>query len=452
MLKIFQKVLAVCFFLLSLCNLFPQEEITKKYFYNIFGGGREKIIYGKENDIKIEELNINIYLYNTHARINAEYIISNNGNDSAINFYYPKVDAKIKVLENENPKIREEIIKGDYINFSAAVDNKTINYNIVENFSDKEVILMPFKIGNEIHRINPKNRKKEDSVPDSYKFYYSWYNFSVDLAKKEHKKIIISYETPLYYNEITAKNLTRDLNGDMEDPALNYVKNYNNDVLFLRSERIFTYFLTLPQNLNPLEIEKVYINLNANVINYNDLKVLPLNFKKSKNNYIWKYKNFNPREINNIVISVFSAAGEKDSFVAYKTNIEKKKSDYKEYFELSKLKDELVLELNKKNQANALIKKIKFSPLSFDDKAEIKNTNLPSEVEISFSNDKSFNNSVKFTKIVGERKLPRILGKYSGVEIFTSKKGIEAKYIKIRILNTTKDEEKVLIGNISVSE
>ena len=211
----FYRINKVLIILLSLnicATIFSQQEqISKKYFYNIFGGGKEKLLISDNDKIEVESIGINIILNESFADIKAVYKIKNNGNDTKFNFCFPKLDAKVNFINQVNSKFKTETIKGNYNNFFVTINGNPVKFNILED-AEKEYIMLPYKIGNQLQNID--SIKNQGNFVDAYKFYFSYYIFQVEIRKKESKSIIISYETPLYYNQITAINLDQNTRPD----------------------------------------------------------------------------------------------------------------------------------------------------------------------------------------------------------------------------------------------
>ena len=86
----------------------------------------------------------------------------------------------------------------------------------------------------------------------------------------------------------------------------------NGNSKLYESNKIFTYFLNSPSSKENYAIDKIYIKLKSNIIDQNFLKILPVNYKKSGNEYSWKYKKFKASELNNILIKISESYSEKN--------------------------------------------------------------------------------------------------------------------------------------------
>ena len=92
------KFFLVFLFLLSVFFIYSYN-IEKKYFGNIVGGGREKIILKDQSDKKnivVLSRNITIELYEKYSKVNIIYKIKNNNKKgSSITFLYPYLISSI---------------------------------------------------------------------------------------------------------------------------------------------------------------------------------------------------------------------------------------------------------------------------------------------------------------------------------------------------------------------
>ena len=89
MFNVFKRKLIIFLYLFFIIfNLLQAEEVSKKYFNNIFAGGKERI-YSLESDTRsviIYYAEVNISLFKDYSQINAKYYIKNKGDDITLCF------------------------------------------------------------------------------------------------------------------------------------------------------------------------------------------------------------------------------------------------------------------------------------------------------------------------------------------------------------------------------
>ena len=224
-------------------SLNSDEEISKKYFNNVFGGGKEKIIIskGELDSIDIYYAIVNINLFDNYSNVTITYRLKNSGEDAQILFAFPRIDAKVnKVINDKISKksIENEIIRGSYLNYRISVNGKKIDYFIKE---ENQIELdIPYKIGDYLYQKKTGNKAiYHEEMIDSYYYTYSWYMSSIDIKHDEKKTISISYTTPHYYNVIKISHINKNIN--VEDPALVYLSTKDNNSTKYFSEKIFIY-------------------------------------------------------------------------------------------------------------------------------------------------------------------------------------------------------------------
>jgi hypothetical protein len=428
-------------------NLNSAEEITKKYFHNVFGGGKEKIIVleGDRDSIDIYYARIRINLFDNYSDVSIIYRLKNNGKDAKILFAFPKIDASLnKIIGNKN--IKNKKIFGAYLNYSISINGKRINYNLKE---DNQIELnLPYKIGDYYYKKSNNKSTVYEEMVDSYYYTYSWHVSSFDIKNDESKTISISYTTPHYYNVIDINNIKKNV--EIEDPALKYLLLESKKSKKYISEKIFIYNFSTVYSDYQKNINKVLIKLKANIIDQDYLKILPINYRKIGNNYYWKYKNFKALPINNMLVKI-SPVYSKDTinplcFIFFPN---KKQVQFKSYFELDKINNEIILEYKDYKNSNVKFSKIRIFPDYYDSKYDLKKMNKPLQVQLEFSDSPSFYNSTKVIEKIRNKKFVRSIKRKSYVEIYDGKE-ISCKYIKIKVLNTSKDIDIVKISDIQI--
>lgn len=434
---------------------YSNEEASKKYFNNIFGGGKERIIIleGSIDSIDIYYTIIHINLFDNHSNISITYKLKNKGEDAKILFAFPRIDAKLKKIinEKENQKrYKTDIIRGDFLNYSILIDGERANYYVKEE--DQVELNLPYKIGDYLYqRRNDKNNNKviNEEMVDSYYYTYSWYISPISIKKGKNKIVNIAYTTPHYYNVINIENTKKDIE-ELEDPALVYLPENDKDSKRYVSEKIFIYNFKTSYSDNEKNIDKLLIKLKANIIDQDYLKILPINYKKIGNNYYWIFKNFKASAINNLLVKI-SPFYSKDTVnpLFFNYTPEKTEDGSKSYFELNKFNDEIILEY--KDNRNYLVKfnKIRIFPDYYKSKFDLKNMNKPLLIKMEFSNSPDFSNSTVIIENIRNKKFIRVVQRRSYVEIYNGKE-ITCKYIKIKVLDTSNKDDIVKISDVQI--
>ncbi|HPO50552.1 MAG TPA: hypothetical protein PLO89_09530, partial [Spirochaetota bacterium] len=130
-------------FLFFVFSLFSYN-IEKRYYGNIAGGGREKILGEDgllEKSISVVSRNISVELFERYAKVNIVYKIKNNSSiDKKTVFLYPylvgSVIKSIEDLTNDsflNAFTDIQKIEGVYADFLVKEENENIKFQI-ENF------------------------------------------------------------------------------------------------------------------------------------------------------------------------------------------------------------------------------------------------------------------------------------------------------------------------------
>ncbi len=457
MLYIIKKIflLTLLFIIISInYSLYSDEEIKKEYLYNIFGGGKEKIIILKGNisDININQADIDINLFDNYSNIKVIYTLENKGENAEILFAYPKIDAKVNKITDEigNKKnVENKIINGNFLNYSISINGESSSFSIKED--NQKELNIPYKIGDYYYQ-KSKNKNNEiiihEEMIDSYNYYYSWYITPVNIKKDETKEISISYSTPHYYNIISLDNIIKDL--DLEDPALAYLSSINGKSKNYCSEKIFIYNFNTSYSNKEKIIDKIYIKLKSNIIDQNYLKILPINYKKIGNNYYWKYKNLKASPVNNMLVKISPIySNETINPLAFIYKPEKKVDGIKAYFELNKSNNEIILEYKSNNNESINVNKIRIFPDYYESKFDLKEMNKPLLIEVELSNYPNFYDSTKVTEKIRNKEFIRLVQRRSHVDIYKGDE-VQCKFIKIKVLNTSNKNDSVKISDIQV--
>ena len=431
---------------------FADEEIMKQYFNNIFGGGKEKVIVtnGNINSIDIYFAIVNINLFDNYSNVSITYKLKNNGEDAKLLFVFPRIDAKINKVINDkiNKKnIVSEKTEGSYLNYKISVNGKRINYYIKEE--NQIELNLPYKMGDYLYQKKTGNKVTiYEEMVDSYYYTYSWYISSIDIKNDEKKTISISYTTPHYYNVIKVNNIKKDI--ALEDPALIYLSSGDNKSKKYISEKIFIYNFNTLYSDREKNIDKIFIKLKANVIDQDYLKILPINYKKIGNNYYWLYKNFKAIAINNLLVKISPVYSEKTiNPLCFIFKPEKTQNGIKSYFEIDKKNNEIILEYKDYKDNSVKFSKIRIFPDYYESKFDLKEMNKPLRIQLEFSDSPSFYNSTKVIEKIRNKKFIRSVKRKSYVEIYNGKE-ITCKFIKIKILNTSNDNDIVKISDIQI--
>ncbi len=428
------------------------EEITKKYFNNLFGGGKEKIIIseGDIDAIDIYSAIIQINLFDNYSNVSITYKLKNNGKDAKILFAFPRIDAKIKKLINKK-NYKSNIIHGDFLNYSILINGHRANYSIKED--NQYELNLPYKIGDYLYqkRIDRNGRNKiiNEEIVDSFYYTYSWYISPVSIKQDENKIIKISYTTPHYFNEIKFNN-TKNIIEELEDPALMYLSVNDKNSTSYESEKIFIYNFNTSYSDKEKKIDKLLLKVKANIIDQDYLKIMPINYKKRGNNYYWVYKNFKASAINNLLVKI-SPFHSKDTInpLSFKYTPAKTKDGIKSYFELNKSDNEINLEY-KGNKSNFVkFSKIRIFPDYYKSRFDLKNMNKPLLIKLEFSNSPDFLNSKVVIEKIRNKKFIRVVKRRSYVEIYDGKE-VTCKYIKIKVLSTSNKNDIVKISDVQI--
>jgi len=448
MLLIMKKTFINFLFILLINVILSPEEINKKYFNNVFSGGRENILSSKTavKNIEIYNIDINVDLYKSYSVVKATYFIKNNGDTTEILWAFPILDANIKKVtefdENGDKEKKWKMYKinGKYNDFSIMIDGKKVKYQIKEG-NIKEINI-PFKTGDVNSYING-NKKKIEEI-DSYFYTYSWYTVNIKINSKEKKVITVKYICPLYYNLIEAKRV-RNLSIN-EDPALKYTSYKEGQNQYFISEKVFNYLLCTSYSKNN-KIDNLNLIIKSHIIDQDYLKLLPVDYKKRGFRYIWKFSNIEPKSLHNILIKISPYYSDKTiDLMKFKSKPEMIFDGYDSYYKINKNRDEIVLEYL---DGYINVKKIRLLPNYFDTKKQLEYFNLPVEILIEFSNSPDFKNSHRYQKKYSLKKIIKSLRKRQYYTIFNSK-GVYCKYIKIKILKTSKSNDTVIIRDIQI--
>lgn len=442
---LFRKLFVCLLFLVSCLFVFHSKSnsdvhITKKYFNNIFAGGKERIFVDEENrkQLEIENASIYITLFDNYSKINASYSIINNGEDCRIKFAFPRLDAIIdKTFANKN--LREKsIATGEYTDFTFNIDGNEAAYEIIR--SDDNEINLPYKIGDLEYIYNTNNAEyKFIEQVNSYSYLYLWYVADIDLKHNEKTIVNVEYITPHYFNFVDIDGLSEldeQIEG-IEDPALNYNQSTADNRIKLFSEKVMVYLLNTIYSDQEYCIDSLYIKLTCRIINQKYLKVLPANYKKKGINYTWKYDELKAKPLNNIIVKLSPVYYDAVCDALSLSMIpEKKKDGFRSYYELDKNNNELIIYKN--DGGKIAVRSIRLAFDYFENKHELKNMNKPMDIDIYFSGDADFSNYVVYNWDISSRRLRRKLYKYNYVTIFKSK-GINCRYIKLKINRSSSD-------------
>ena len=433
-------------------NLLSQEKMIKKYYNNVFAGGKEKILSLKNDtkDIQIYYASINIILYENYSKINVKYYLKNKGKDVEISFAFPKLDAKIeKIIEkSKNKETKDLIIKGDYLNYSIKINREYADYQIQKD--NENELKNPFKIGDTCCIIENKKQRYEEKI-DSFYYTYSWHVTHLSIKNDEKKVISISYTTPHYYNTITINNpKTIPI---IEDSALRYVSIKKESQDHYISEKIFSYLLNTSYSDNEKIIKKLVIILHANIIDQKYLEIFPKDYKKRGNKYIWKYKRLKANPVNNLLVKISPSYSPDTVNPLYFISTPPKITDgLNSFYEINKNKDSITLIYQKDDNNNKiLVKAIRITPELYENNSQLKNINKPIKFEIEFSNNPNFENAIKFIKKTTTKKFIKSINKRASFTIYKGKV-IKCKYIKIKILKTSHNDDIVRISDIQILE
>lgn len=454
--KISASIFFILFFILSQ-NILTTQEIEKKYYNNVFAGGKERLFSIKNgiDNIYIKKAYYDIYLYENYSEIKIKYFLENKGEDAEFYWAYPLLEAKIeKVFENtgnnSSRKYENEVIKVNYIDYKIFVNDIEKNYELQEG---KEIeIGYPYKIGDSY--VSFKDKKRDiifEEAVNSYFYTYSWNVTPFQMKKDEKLSIKISYKTPHFYNTITVKNNDGPPLGHLyEDPALKYYSLKRKKIEKNTSEKVFSYSLNTVYSNKEKIIRRTYIKVTANIIDQKYLKVMPTNYKKKGKRYYWKYKKLKAKPLHNIQIKISPIYSSKGiNPLCFDTNIKRKKDGFDEYYEINKKKDSIIMTYHDYNEKDKIeFSKIKIAPENFYNDGKILSAiNKPLKFEIYFSDDPDFQTSKKYITEISLKKFLKYARKRFYVMIF-NEDDIECKYIKIKVLETSNDNDIVKISDI----
>ena len=306
--------------------------------------------------------------------------------------------------------------------------------------------MYPFKVGDLVQIGNDLSKPRYEEIVDSFNLYYSWYVSEIDLQKEEGKAIKISYITQHYYNAILSKN--NDNGEKLEDPALKYFSFSDNSSRYYESEKIFFFPLSSSYSSSFINenatINKMIIKLSANVIDQDFLRVNPINYKNRRKIYYWRYSNLKPHPANDIVVKISSIYSNK-SYNKLLFSVNKKLDSTNFNYALSGYNDELFFKYNGKEPIS--IKSVRILPEYLKYKSDLKKQNIPLEFEVSFSDYENFSNSKKFIKKYSKKKYLREMTRKSYLEIYDGKE-INCKYVKIKVLKSSRVNEKIIINDV----
>jgi hypothetical protein len=345
--------------------------------------------------------------------------------------------------KTEQEKIK---FKGEYFNYTIILNKIPAEYKIVE--SDLTEFL-PYKIGDKYIATKTITNNEYREEIDSFKYIYSWYITSVKMKKKQKSVIQISYTTPHYFSTIFINKDNSNLM--VEDPALTYLTYNNESGENFVSDKLFLYLLNTIYSNKENPIKKLDIQLTANVIDQEYLKILSINYKKRGINYFWHYNNLNAQDLNNLIIKI-------SPFYSYKTinpyNFiffpEKVQSDKQTYYEIDRSNNTLTLNYIG-DKAELIVKGIKFSLLFSKNKYGKYIFNQPLEIELILADNPEFNNPTIIKKKYSERKIESEINKKLSLDIL-NKEGIKSKYIKIKFLFPSHKADIIKISDIQVLE
>lgn len=437
-------------FLFFVFSLFSYN-IEKKYYGNIAGGGREKILDEDgllEKNVSVVSRNISVELFERYAKVNIIYKIKNNSStDKKIVFLYPylvsSVIKSIEDLTNDsflNAFTDIQKIEGVYADFLVKEDNENVKFQI-ENFSDDMENNLPFRIGDS--KISFQNNLWYKEVVDSFSNKYGYYSFGLDFKKKEVKTLAISYTTKNYYNEVLVKNYTGE--DDFEDPALEYETVCEKNGYVSTSDKIFSFILFTPYDKDT-PMKNTVLRVASNLIDEDYLKIQPTNYKKSGTTYIWNYRSLKPKQLHNVLFRInrkyafnsvniwdFGISPKKQSKVGHK------------YYEVDK---EMILEYKPETDEEFTFSEMRIMPEIYSSKSSVLKSNKIIELEIwVFDKEQRLLRNV--TKIISQKDYLSLLDKKNFITIY-KESDIKCKSIKIYIRKTSSENEKIIINDIEI--
>ena len=426
-----------------------------------FNGGKEMIHYLDDKDVgsvSILSKEVFIDLYEHYSKIRVTYTLKNKKKRGVnILFLYPKMDIDKKNIEiaNHVEGKSNEYIKGDYNGFIAKVDEKLVSTTIKEY----ELIEPNIPIKTE-HTTIKSSTETPDYIymenVDSFRYLYGFYSIPIAFLEKDKIEIELSYITKHYYNEIISTNFTN--REKYEEPSLKYCYYKNiedeDDIIKAKSDKLFFYKLWTDQYFNDgnkkdSPIDKLNITLRSHIVNNDYLNISPKNYSRKKNLFFWKHKDFIPKSMDNIMISI-SSENENRFYPKslFKITPDIVKNPYENLYKLT-LNEDLSIEYkeNKKIDVSEII----FSPKIYNNKYDVRETNNPLLFEIAFFNKKNLNNPILVTeKEIKPKFYFDTIKKRTYITIF-KKSPIKCNLIKIRILKgSIPNDDTFYIGNIQV--
>ncbi len=450
---------AICLFFVFLLtySLISEEKYFYKNYSNcIIVGGREKITFKNiddKNSIEISLVKVDTEMFNSYSRIKINYIIKNKTKKNIeIKFLYPflysniskKIEKteKSKFLEN---RIEESVIKGLYSDFKIIENGIAKNYEI--ELTNIEELNLPYSIGNEKNIFEPDSLYSEKVI--SFVHRYGFYSINLNFNPKEKKIITISY-TSLHYNSNIKS--TFDYNNSIEDPSLRYMYKKVSNCFEMLSESLHLFMLYPSYIEETLVPKKMFIKIKPYLINNEYLKILPNKYSLKAENILFKYSNPNFKQYDNITVKILP--------INYKNSIptfyfistpEKEKRDKFDFF-LFKKGEELIFEyipdnnlsfLYKKDGEKIGIKEIRILPQIFTLKKSIKDTNLPLEFEISFSDNRDFENATIINQKISYKNYYNLLKTKKYITIYKGE-NIFCKFIKIKIKKSFYEDNEII--------
>ena len=195
------------------------------------------------------------------------------------------------------------------------------------------------------------------------------------------------------------------------------------------------------------------IILHANIIDQKYLEIFPKDYKKRGNKYIWKYKRLKANPVNNLLVKISPSYSPDTVNPLYFISTPPKITDgLNSFYEINKNKDSITLIYQKNDNNNKiLVKAIRITPELYENNSQLKNINKPIKFEIEFSNNPNFENAIKFIKKTTTKKFIKSINKRASFTIYKGKV-IKCKYIKIKILKTSHNDDIVRISDIQILE
>lgn len=455
--SLFYYVFIVIFIVVSFSYGEDEKYFYKEYPSYIMSGGREIFIFNNNEDkknINISLIKVDVDLFYTYSKVTINYMIKNKSKNSVeCKFLYPFLysDISKKIEKTEEAKFienrTEDIIKkGIYLDFKIVENGINKEYEV--EFSDIAELNIPYKIGDEKKIFTSKSLYSEKVISFSHK--YGFFKTVVNFKGKERKIINITYLVPNYNNTIKS-NFSYD--NSIEDPSLRYMFKKINDNFEMLSDYLF-YFVLYPKYIDDLIIpKKFFIRIKPYIINNKHLKIFPNKYSIKSENIIFSYSLPKFKEYDNIILSILplNSKNSISSFYFISTP-EKIKRDKVDFYSLKKGED-LIFEYIDDNNLSFLIKKesdkigiteIRVLPAIFTLKKSIKDTNLPLEFEIIFSDNRDFSPSISVTKKFSYKDFYTLLTKRKYLTIFKESERIFTKFIKIRVTKSFFEDNDII--------